>query len=126
MSGDFKRPERYYGNIKKALVSGYFMQVAHLQRSGHYLTVKDHQVVNLHPSTCLDRKVEWALYDEFVLTTRNYIRTVTDVHGEWLADIAPHYYDLENFPAGETRRALETIFAVRKRKSGGAGAGGVR
>lgn len=30
------------------------------------------------------------LYHEFVLTTKNYIRTVTDVKGEWLVDLAPH------------------------------------
>ena len=38
---------------------------------------------------------------EFVLTSRNYIRTITDIKGEWLVDLAPHYYDLQNFPAGE-------------------------
>jgi pre-mRNA-splicing factor ATP-dependent RNA helicase DHX15/PRP43 len=31
----------YYINIRKAVLSGYFMQVAHLQRAGHYLTFKD-------------------------------------------------------------------------------------
>lgn len=50
------------------------------------------------------------LYQEFVLTSRNYIRTVTDVKGEWLIDIAPHYYDLSNFPPGETRRDLERLY----------------
>jgi HrpA-like RNA helicase len=59
------------------------VQVAHAERSGHYMTVKDNQVVNLHPSTVLDHKPEWALYNEFVLTTKNYIRTVTDVKPEW-------------------------------------------
>ena len=54
-----------------------------------------------------------ALYHEFVLTTRNYIRTVIDVRGEWLVDIAPHYFDLSNFPMGETRRALERLFNKR-------------
>lgn len=49
----------YYVNIRKAICSGYFMQVAHLEPTGHYLTVKDHQMVYLHPSTCLDRKPEW-------------------------------------------------------------------
>ena len=34
-------------------------QVAHLERTGHYLTAKDNQVVYLHPSTCLDHKPEW-------------------------------------------------------------------
>ena len=58
-------------------------QVAHLERTGHYLTVKDNQVVALHPSTCLDGKPEWTLYNEFVLTSKNYIRTVTGIRGEW-------------------------------------------
>ncbi len=33
-----------------------------------------------------------------MLTTRNYIRTVTDIKGEWLVDVAAHYYELSNFP----------------------------
>lgn len=40
----------YYPNIRKAMCSGFFMQVAHLERTGHYLTAKDNQVVALHPS----------------------------------------------------------------------------
>ena len=50
-------------------------QIAHLERTGHYLTAKDNQVVALHPSCNLDMKPEWVLYHEFVLTTRNFIRT---------------------------------------------------
>ena len=47
-STDFTSKD-YYMNIRKALCSGFFMQVAHLERTGHYLTVKDNQVtiVNL-------------------------------------------------------------------------------
>lgn len=73
----------YYINIRKALVQGFFMQVAHLERTGHYLTIKDNQIVQLHPSTCLDHKPDWVIYNEFVLTTKNYIRTVTDVKREY-------------------------------------------
>jgi len=82
------------------------MQVAHLERTGHYLTVKDNQVVALHPSTCLDDKPEWVLYNEFVLTTKNYIRTVTTIRGEWLVEVAKHYYDLDNFPECSAKQAL--------------------
>lgn len=101
----------YYLNIRKALVAGFFMQAAHLERTGHYLTVKDNQVVQLHPSTCLDHKPEWVIYNEFVLTTKNYIRTITDIKPEWLLKIAPQYYDLENFPACEAKRQLQRIKA---------------
>ena len=51
--------------------------------------MKDNQVVQLHPSTCLDHKPEWVLYNEFVLTTKNYIRTCTDVKPEWLIRSVP-------------------------------------
>ncbi|RWS26883.1 putative pre-mRNA-splicing factor ATP-dependent RNA helicase DHX15-like protein [Leptotrombidium deliense] len=106
----------YYLNIRRALVSGFFMQAAHLERTGHYLTVKDNQIVQLHPSTCLDHKPEWVLYNEFVLTTKNYIRTVTDIKPEWLVKIAPNYYELDNFPAGEAKRQLEYIKAKMESK----------
>ncbi|KAI0981493.1 hypothetical protein GJ496_000953 [Pomphorhynchus laevis] len=96
----------YYINIRKALVSGFFMQAAHLERSGSYLTVKDNQIVHLHPSTVLDHKPEWVIYHEFVLTTKNYIRTVTDVKPEWLIQIAPQYYDMTTFPDCEGKRHL--------------------
>ncbi|CAK9299061.1 unnamed protein product [Gordionus sp. m RMFG-2023] len=108
VSTDFNSRE-YYSNIRKAMVSGFFMQVAHLERTGHYLTVKDNQVVQIHPSTCLDHKPEWLLYNEFVLTTKNYIRTVTDIRPEWLLKYATTYYDLDNFPSCEAKRQLEII-----------------
>jgi pre-mRNA-splicing factor ATP-dependent RNA helicase DHX15/PRP43 len=99
----------YYVNIRKAIVAGFFMQVAHLGHSGHYETIKDQQLVNLHPSSVLDHKPEWALYNEFVLTSKNYIRTVTDVRPEWLLQMAPQYYDLRTFPDGMAKRKLQTI-----------------
>ena len=79
----------YYTNIKKCILSGYFMQTALVSRAGHYLTVKDDQVVLIHPSTVLDNKPEWVLYNEFVLTSKNYIRTVTEFRAEWLFEVAP-------------------------------------
>jgi len=107
-STDFNSRE-YYVNIRKSLVTGFFMQIAHLERTGHYLTVKDNQVVQLHPSTCLDHKPEWVLYNEFVLTTKNYIRTCTDVKADWLIQTAFNYYDMSNFPNCEAKRVLERV-----------------
>ncbi|CAL5357751.1 unnamed protein product [Camellia sinensis] len=42
-STDFNSRD-YYINIRKAMLAGYFTQVAHLERTGHYFTVKDNQV----------------------------------------------------------------------------------
>jgi len=75
----------------------------------------------LHPSTCLDHKPEWVLYNEFVLTTKNWIRTVTDIKGEWLVEIAPHYYDLSQFPQCEARRVLERLWQKKRQQEAAAG-----
>jgi len=77
--------KNYYSNIRRALVAGFFMQVAKKEGSSKtYVTVKDNQNVILHPSTVLEQDSEWLVYNEFVLTTKNYIRTVTSVKPEWL------------------------------------------
>ncbi|KAK2746345.1 DEAH-box ATP-dependent RNA helicase prp43 [Myotisia sp. PD_48] len=101
--------KKYYENIRRALVAGFFMQVAKKESQGKslYRTVKDNnEPVLLHPSTVLGHEAEWVLYNEFVLTTKSYIRTVTAVKGEWLLDISPAYYDISSFPKGEIKSAL--------------------
>jgi len=83
--------KRYYENIRRALCAGFFMQVAKKETQGknQYITIKDNQNVLLHPSTVLAIEAEWVLYNEFVLTTKNYIRTVTAVKPEWLLVCSP-------------------------------------
>lgn len=119
--------KKYYENIRRALCAGFFMQVAKKEAQGKsvYTTIKDNQSVLLHPSTVLAHDAEWVLYNEFVLTTKNYIRTVVAIKPEWLLvcsvssiyclyvylltlkkDIAPTYYDINSFPKGEIRSAL--------------------
>jgi pre-mRNA-splicing factor ATP-dependent RNA helicase DHX15/PRP43 len=126
--------KKYYDNIRRALVAGFFMQAAKKDSAGKsmYTTVKDNQQVLLHPSTVLGYDAEWVLYNEFVLTTKNYIRTITSIKPEWLLvsdlifphqsvyfhgsmlmffffswqEISPNYYDVSSFPKGDIRSAL--------------------
>jgi len=113
-STDFHSKE-YYVNIRKAILNGFFMQVAHKERNGSYLTVKDNESVLLHPSTNLSGKPEWVVYNEFVLTSKKYVRTVTEIKGEWLIDLAEHYYDLSNFPSCAAKNALQQLYMQRER-----------
>lgn len=108
--------KRYYTNIRMAIACGFFMQVAHKSggTKGAYQTIKDNQVVSPHPSTTLDHTPEFVLYHEFVLTTRNFIRTVTEVKPEWLYDFAPTYYDPSNME-GEVRRIMSTLKAKKEK-----------
>ncbi|KAI0288751.1 P-loop containing nucleoside triphosphate hydrolase protein [Russula brevipes] len=109
---------RHYVDIRKALVCGYFMHVAHKEgEKGSYLTVKDNQVVSLHPSCGLDTQPEWVLFNEFVLTTRPYIRTVSEIRPEWLLELTANYYDLASFPDGETKHALQRVLKKQISKS---------
>jgi pre-mRNA-splicing factor ATP-dependent RNA helicase DHX15/PRP43 len=61
----------------------------------------------------LNNKPPWILYNDFVQTTRNYVRTLTITHVEWLVELAPHYFDLDNFPEGETRKEIEGAYKRR-------------
>uniref|UniRef100_N1QS31 RNA helicase n=1 Tax=Aegilops tauschii TaxID=37682 RepID=N1QS31_AEGTA len=90
--------------IKKAITSGFFHHSARLQKNGSYRTVKN-------PQTLLPR---WVIYHELVLTTKEYMRQVTELKPEWLVEIAPHYYQLKDvddagskkLPKGQGRAAL--------------------
>uniref|UniRef100_A0A0E0LTX8 RNA helicase n=1 Tax=Oryza punctata TaxID=4537 RepID=A0A0E0LTX8_ORYPU len=81
--------------IKKAITSG---------KNGSYRTVKN-------PQTVLPR---WVIYHELVLTTKEYMRQVTELKPDWLVEIAPHYYQLKDvddtgtkkLPKGQGRAAL--------------------
>jgi pre-mRNA-splicing factor ATP-dependent RNA helicase DHX15/PRP43 len=41
-------PAKHHLNIRKALTAGFFMQVAHLEQKGLYMTTKDNQVLQIN------------------------------------------------------------------------------
>ncbi|ANQ07598.1 Atp-dependent rna helicase [Plasmodium coatneyi] len=99
----------YYVNIRKALLSGFYQQVAYKTSKGYYITVKDIQIVTLHPSTVFQINPEWVMYHELILTTKNFIRTVSRIDGKWLLEIARSYYDLDDLPNSEAKNELRMI-----------------
>jgi pre-mRNA-splicing factor ATP-dependent RNA helicase DHX15/PRP43 len=110
--------KNYYTNIRRALLAGFFMQVAMKETSGKvYRTVKDDQAVLIHPSTVLRTDYDWVVYNEFVLTSKQYIRTCTGIRPEWLLEIAPVYYDVETFENGEIKRSLQRASEKKRRKA---------
>ncbi len=84
MSTPFENKD-YYTNIRSALVAGFFMQVAMRESTGKlYRTIKDDQAVVIHPSSVLKTDYDWVMYNEFVLTNKQYVRTCTGIRVEWL------------------------------------------
>ena len=103
-----KRVER----IMKCIVSGYFAHCASLQPQGYYFTVKDHQLVALHPSSILNTKPLWVIYHEFVLTNKNYIRIVSSLDPKILIELATEYLDFDNMSNNNIKKELLKIKKV--------------
>ncbi|KAH1259970.1 Pre-mRNA-splicing factor ATP-dependent RNA helicase DEAH1 [Glycine max] len=83
--------------IKKSITSGFFPHSARLQKFGLYKTIKHLQNVRIHPGSGLAQVLpRWVVYHELVLTTKEYMRQVTEINPEWLVEIAPHYYQLKD------------------------------
>lgn len=81
--------------ICKALASGFFYNTAKFTKNGEFKTVKNQHTVYIHPSSVLAKEVDppkWLLYHELAFTTKEYMRTVAPIKGEWLLEIAPHYF----------------------------------
>jgi pre-mRNA-splicing factor ATP-dependent RNA helicase DHX15/PRP43 len=73
---------KFNKRITRALLCGFFMQVA-IKAGKGYRTV-DGQDVLVHPSTVLPLNPEFLLYNELVLTSKTYVRTVHAVKGDEL------------------------------------------
>ncbi|EIE19374.1 P-loop containing nucleoside triphosphate hydrolase protein [Coccomyxa subellipsoidea C-169] len=79
--------------IRKAIAAGFFYHSALLQKNGTYRTVKNPQTVHIHPSSGLVEVMpRWVIYHELVMTTKEFMRTVSEIKPAWLIEIAPHYY----------------------------------
>lgn len=68
-------------NIRKCIISGFFMQIVHKEKANYYMTLKEKQHVALHPSSVVMRP-DWCVYHDYVLTTKKFIRTVSAINPE--------------------------------------------
>uniref|UniRef100_A0A8C6WND1 DEAQ box RNA-dependent ATPase 1 n=1 Tax=Neogobius melanostomus TaxID=47308 RepID=A0A8C6WND1_9GOBI len=99
-------------NIKRALISGFFLKVAHdVDGSGNYLLLTHRHVAHLHPfSSYLCRQPcpkppDWVLYHEFTISRDNCIRIASEVNPQMFVELAPQYF-LGNLPSGDGKELL--------------------
>ncbi|KAK0553492.1 hypothetical protein OC846_000881 [Tilletia horrida] len=83
--------------IQKALLSGFFYNVAYVQKGGDsYRGIKQSSAsLHMHPSSALFSEVPrptMVLYYELVETSKHYMRNLTPIRPEWLREVAPHYF----------------------------------
>ncbi|XP_043912118.1 putative pre-mRNA-splicing factor ATP-dependent RNA helicase DHX32 [Protopterus annectens] len=102
-------------NIKKALLSGYFMQVAReVDGSGNYIMLNHKQAAQLHPlSGYLTMKgsqglPEWVIFQEFTISESNYIKTVSHISPDMFVQLVPQYY-FYNLPPSESKDILQEM-----------------
>jgi pre-mRNA-splicing factor ATP-dependent RNA helicase DHX16 len=83
-----------HDKILKAFVSGYFANVARLNRDGQtYRSLKQGLSVSIHPSSCLrDVRPKLIVFAELVLTSKEFARTCAPIDPAWLTEMAPHYH----------------------------------
>ncbi|KAG9470075.1 hypothetical protein GDO78_018929 [Eleutherodactylus coqui] len=97
-------------NIKKSLLSGYFMQVARdVDGSGNYIMLTHKQVGQLHLDSgyCLNHNIpEWVLFHEFSVADRNCIRVASEISPDLFMQLAPQYY-FSNLPPSESKELLQ-------------------
>jgi pre-mRNA-splicing factor ATP-dependent RNA helicase DHX16 len=88
--------------IKKAITAGYFFNVGRLDRSGesYHVAKNGGQQLYIHPSSSMFNvkpPPRFILYNELVLTSKEYARNVMEIQPAWLTEAAPHYYDKSVF-----------------------------
>ncbi|EAY00801.1 hypothetical protein TVAG_231410 [Trichomonas vaginalis G3] len=85
-----------------ALLKGSFMNVAKLGEHEKYqvVTGRGQQKAEIKFSaleTSLFEDKKWVIFDEFVQTDHDYLRTVSVINPNWLCIAAPTFYVAENF-----------------------------
>jgi ATP-dependent RNA helicase DHX8/PRP22 len=82
-----------YNKIRRAIVSGYFANSAKKDPQEGYRTMVEGQPVYIHPSSSLfNKNPEWVIYQELVLTTKEYMRNVMAIEPKWLVELAPAFF----------------------------------
>ncbi|KAI8119400.1 hypothetical protein FF38_09927 [Lucilia cuprina] len=85
-----------FDQVRKCLLVGLFDNIAELQRDNFYLTITGRQRAKIHPSSVFHGKYrpEYIIFSEIVLTERNFLRQITEISPEWVAEVVPHFTHL--------------------------------
>lgn len=84
--------------VRKAVCSAYFFNAARIKGIGSYINMLTGTPCQLHPSSSLfglGYTPDYVVYHELVMTTKEYMRCVTAVDAQWLAELAPMFFKLK-------------------------------
>ncbi|KAL2269848.1 hypothetical protein VTJ83DRAFT_2032 [Remersonia thermophila] len=100
--------------IRKCICSGYYHQAAKVKGIGEYINLRTSVTVQLHPTSALyglGYLPEYVVYHELILTSKEYMSTVTAVDPHWLAELGGVFYSIkEKGYSARDKRVIETEF----------------
>ena len=105
---DLKSVGSAWDPVRQVICSAYFCNAAGLKGVGQYVNVLSGTPAALHPSSSLcglGFTPNYVVYHELVLTSKEYMRTVTSVDAEWLAELGPVFFSLHNTSASDQSSA---------------------
>ncbi|KAL1866441.1 hypothetical protein VTK73DRAFT_4698 [Phialemonium thermophilum] len=100
--------------IRKCICSGYYHQAAKVKGIGEYINLRTSVTVQLHPTSALYGSgflPDYVVYHELILTSKEYMSTVTAVDPYWLAELGGVFYSVkEKGYSARDKRITETEF----------------
>lgn len=100
--------------IRKCICSGYYHQAAKVKGIGEYVNLRTSVTVQLHPTSALyglGFLPDYVIYHELILTSKEYMSTVTSVDPHWLAELGGVFYSVkEKGYSARDKRVIETEF----------------
>ncbi|XP_078135553.1 DEAD/H (Asp-Glu-Ala-Asp/His) box polypeptide 32a [Sander vitreus] len=114
-------------NIKRALLAGFFMQIARdVDGSGNYFILTHKHMAQVHPLSSYGAQSqkmglpEWVVFHEYTLSDNNCMRTVSEISPQVYIQMAPLYF-FYNLPPSESKDILQEMLdpdGSRKREDG--------
>ena len=103
-----------YKKICMAITAGFFTNAAKKHPQEGYLTLVDQNPVYIHPSSAVfNKNPEWVIYNELVLTTKEYMRNIMVIDAKWLIELAPAFYkkaDPNKMTKAKRMEKIEPLF----------------
>ncbi|KAL9620575.1 MAG: hypothetical protein Q9160_004936 [Pyrenula sp. 1 TL-2023] len=100
--------------LRRCICSGYYHQAAKVRGMGEYINLRTSVTVQLHPTSSLyglGYLPDYVVYHELILTSKEYMATVTSVDPHWLADLGGVFYSIKEKGYSSTeKRVMEREF----------------
>ncbi|KZV86598.1 P-loop containing nucleoside triphosphate hydrolase protein [Exidia glandulosa HHB12029] len=105
--------------VRKAITAGYFHQAAKVKGIGEYVNIRSGIPTHLHPTSALyglGYTPTYVIYHELILTSKEYMTTVSAIDPYWLAELGSVFYSVKEKTfddAGGSRRRAAKEFSKK-------------